>query len=466
MTNQLEGSRYINRTEFAGHSNSPLHKVSGDDSWLYRPQFPESWNRCSLYSLAEWVNGIAFRKIQFSDSGKPVIKIAEIKNGISNQTKFTSDEFHESVHVQAGDMLFSWSGQPETSIGVFWWRGPEGWLNQHIFRVAPSSKVDRTFLYYLLDYLKPHFVGIARNKQTTDLGHITKQDLKDIEVAIPPLREQRAIARELSVLDDKIELNRNMALTLEEVAIALFKFWFVDFDPIHAKERGRWLPGNSLPGLPAKYYDLFPSSLMDSGLGRIPEGWKVGNLANVVELLRHSESPNLRPDDLYHHYSIPAYDQNKMPNLEFGSEIKSTKHRVYRGVVLVSKLNPEIECTWLIDRAVDDKSVCSTEFLVMNPMIPFRQYYVYCLLRSKVFRDQIQSLVTGTSKSHQRAQAKMVLSLPTLLPEKGAVEAFEESIDSVMQRSTDNIRSVQTLAAIRDQLLPELMAGSVAAKDV
>ena len=98
-------------------------------SWLYHPEFPEHWTRQPLYSLAAWVNGLAFRNIQFSADGMPVIKIAEIKGGITGQTKFTQQVFDESVRVKHGDMLFSWSGQPETSIDVFWWYGPEGWLN-------------------------------------------------------------------------------------------------------------------------------------------------------------------------------------------------------------------------------------------------------------------------------------------------------------------------------------------------
>ena len=132
-------------------------------------------------------------------------------------------------------MLFSWSGQPETSIDAFWWRGIEGWLNQHIFRISPITEVDASFFFYLLRYLKPNFVAIARNKQTTGLGHVTRRDLENIEVGLPDLSEQRAIAHILGTLDDKIELNRRMNETLEAMAQALFKSWFVDFDPVHAK---------------------------------------------------------------------------------------------------------------------------------------------------------------------------------------------------------------------------------------
>ena len=220
------------------------------------------------------MNGLAFRNIQFSPTGKPVIKIAEIKGGISEQTKFTNQTFDDSVRIEPGDLLFSWSGQPETSIDAFWWRGPEGWLNQHVFRVTSADCIDAAFFYYLLRYLNPNFVDIARNKQTTGLGHVTKRDLENIEAAFPPLPEQRAIAHVLGTLDDKIELNRRMNETLEAMAGALFKSWFVDFDPVRAKMEGRD------PYLSPEIWDLFPDALDDQDK---PEGWVRGTLSGIAD---------------------------------------------------------------------------------------------------------------------------------------------------------------------------------------
>ena len=188
--------------------------MNSTPGWIYHPPFPKTWTRRRLLSLAHWANGLAFRDIQFSsaaEGGKPVIKIAEIKSGISKQTKYTTQIFDDAVRVRAGDLLFSWSGQPESSIDAHWWRGPEGWLNQHVFRVTPVEGVDTTFFHHLLRYLKPHFVAIARNKQTTGLGHVTRQDLENMIVAVPSLAEQRAIGYVLGALDDKIDLNRRIA---------------------------------------------------------------------------------------------------------------------------------------------------------------------------------------------------------------------------------------------------------------
>ena len=242
-----------------------------DQGDLYYPKHPGHWERRSLYSLAQWVNGLAFRNIQFSSSGLPVIKIAEIKGGLSRQTRFTQQTFDEAVYIRYGDLLFSWSGQPETSIDAFWWRGPDGWLNQHIFRVTPRDDIDRDFFYYLLRYLRANFVGIARNKQTTGLGHITKKDLEDIEAAYPPLAEQRAIADVLGALDDKIEQNRQTAEALERLARAIFRAWFVDFEPVKAKAAG----ADSFPSMPQHVFDSIPTRFVDSEIGPVPEGWEV-----------------------------------------------------------------------------------------------------------------------------------------------------------------------------------------------
>ena len=137
-------------------------------------------------------------------------------------------------------------------------------MNQHIFKVHPKAGCQELYFFYLLKYLNPNFVRIARNKQTTGLGHVTKKDLQNITVGIPSDTEQRAIAHILGSLDDKIELNRRMHETLEAMARAIFKSWFIDFHPVRANAEGRH------PGLPDEISALFPDSFEDSELGEIP----------------------------------------------------------------------------------------------------------------------------------------------------------------------------------------------------
>ena len=141
---------------------------------------PENWTCVSVIESAKFINGAAYKNMHFSDTSdaKPVIKIAELKNGISDNTKYTNTELGDKFKLDTGDILFSWSGSPETSIDTFIWTGGEAWLNQHIFKVVNDNAQERCFTYWLLKHLKPTFIEIAKNKQTTGLGHVTRKDLE------------------------------------------------------------------------------------------------------------------------------------------------------------------------------------------------------------------------------------------------------------------------------------------------
>ena len=136
--------------------------------------------------------------------------------------------------------------------------------NQQINSIIVDSHCEPLFVYYNLSNRKPEIRASASGSAQPILN---KSSFGQLPITIPPLPEQRAIAHVLGTLDDKIELNRRMNETLEEMARALFKSWFVDFDPVRAKMEGRWRRGESLPGLPADHYDLFPDRLVPSELG-------------------------------------------------------------------------------------------------------------------------------------------------------------------------------------------------------
>ena len=329
-----------------------------------------------------------------------------------------------------------------------------------VIRGRPTV-TDNDFAYYLTIWDEVREYAIGQMTGTSGRQRVPTDSLGHLIVPIPPLPEQRAIAHVLGTLDDKIELNRKMNETLEEMARALFKSWFVDFDPVRAKMEGRWRRGESLPGLPADHYDLFPDKLVSSELGEIPEGWAIGNFGDIVAQLRDNENPANSPDTIFSHFSLPAYDASQTPKWELGESIKSAKSRVPQGSVLLSKLNPEIERVWLVDVAADERAVCSTEFLVLEPTPPFQSSYVYCLALSPFFRHQIESLVTGTSKSHQRAPASAILSLEVAMPPTRIIKAFDTTASILLNRSTTLRRESRALAAQRDVLLPKLVSGEV-----
>jgi len=130
-----------------------------------------------LYDFAEYINGTSFKKDEYKAEGVPIIKIAELKNGITGSTQYFTGEKDKKYDVKNGDILFSWSGNPDTSIDVFIWTHGHGILNQHTFNVKTNDDY-KWFVFLMLKYFKSEFAAIASNKQTTGLGHVTVADLK------------------------------------------------------------------------------------------------------------------------------------------------------------------------------------------------------------------------------------------------------------------------------------------------
>jgi type I restriction enzyme S subunit len=204
MNGALEGiARAIFRAWFVDFE--PVHaKAAGATSFRGMPQdlfdslpvqfqqskigeIPNSWTTESLIEQADWINGAAYKDMHFSKEpdALPVVKIAELKKGIGAKTQFTNTDLGSRYRITTGELMFSWSGSPETSIDAFIWALGNGWLNQHIFAVRPNGKKNSGYLFALLKYLKPKLIEIAKNKQTTGLGHVTREDMARLQVCEP-----------------------------------------------------------------------------------------------------------------------------------------------------------------------------------------------------------------------------------------------------------------------------------------
>jgi type I restriction enzyme S subunit len=432
--------------------------ISSEQNPLYAPVFPSDWKPYSLYELAEWVNGMAFRNISFSNIGKPVIKIAEIKDGITGQTKFTEEEYDKVYLLTEGDMLFSWSGQPETSIDTFWYHGPAGWLNQHIFKVLPKNDCEYGFFYYLLKYLKPNFIRIASNKQTTGLGHVTKKDLQNIKVRIPNKNLQRAIAHILGALDDKIELNRKMNQTLEEIARSIYKSWFVDFDPVKKKEAGE------PTGLPEEIDKLFPSEFEESELGMIPKGWREVSASDLFQI---SPSVSLKKGEL-----ARCAEMSNLPTSGFLVTKTSTKPynggaKFLRNDVLLARITPCLENgKTAIAHFLAPKEIGfgSTEFIVLRGKANVSYHFVYCLARDANFRAHCIASMVGSS-GRQRVQNACFDNYRTAISATDLFLPFSKVVEPLFQDIITGGSEAEVLSNIRDTLLPLLLSGKLQIKD-
>ena len=323
-------------------------------------------------------------------------------------------------------------------------------LNTTLY-VRDFKENDPRFVSYLL-----RGIDFSGHSDKAAVPGLNRNHMHEEPVRIPTdVGEQRAIAHILGTLDDKIELNRRMNETLEAMARALFKSWFVDFDPARAKMGGRDT------GLPQDIADLFPDRLVDSEMGEIPEGWTVFRLDQLAFHHTKSTSPYRFPDLEYEHFSIPAYDAAQHPTIEKGGAIRSNKTLVQENAVLLSKLNPRIARVWVPDDASDRPQICSTEFLVFTPRSPANRSLLFALFMDQRFRALLKSLVTGTSKSHQRVPPKALKAQEVLAGSPKVFAVFGEAIGDMLSRTLRNRSEAATLAALRDTLLPQLIAGQL-----
>lgn len=305
----------------------------------------------------------------------------------------------------------------------------EAYMTEHAVVIVGNELADTKYLAYLLSIMQLGHLSA----QSAQPG-LSVQTLSKLSIDIPDLSTQQQIAAILGALDDKIELNRRINANLEEQAQALFKSWFVDFEPFR------------------------DGPFVDSELGKIPKGWKVEVLSNFAKVTKKGISPSV--SETYNHYSIPAYDDAQFPEKQSGRAIKSGKYIVYDNSVLLSKLNPRIKRLWFI-KAAEENAICSTEFIPIqtknNDLISF----VFYLIDSDIFYQQALSLANGATGSHQRFHVEDIMQIPFAWNEDIAI-GFAQKTNCILQKIEDNIRENQTLSALRDTLLPKLMAGEIA----
>ncbi len=350
------------------------------------------------------------------------------------------------------------------------------WVNNHAHILQGNASGVTRFLCYALQIadVKSYLSGSTRPK-------LTQGDMKQIPIPCPPVDTQQAIACILGTLDDKIELNRRMNETLEGMARAIFKSWFVDFDPVRAKAQRKdaeaqrrkekqgqdsfasWRLGGS--ALNPAIADLFPDAFEASELGEIPKGWEVTGLYAVATLKKESVKPMRAPAKLWEHYSIPAFDAGRIPVVETGTNIKSSKYRVPIASVLVSKLNPRFPRVWLPDVQDEEAAICSTEFMPFVPLHNAWRPFLYELIKSDAVQQGIQERVTGSTGSRQRARPKDVAEMHVIVPSTELIETFGRTVGPLHEKTLTCICESRTLAALRDTLLPKLISGELRIPD-
>lgn len=389
---------------------------------------PSEWRSLPLEDSVEEIIDYRGKTPRKVSSGIPLITAKVVKNGrIETPDEFIALEDYDGWMrrgmPRAGDVLLT----TEAPLGeVAQLDDRKIALAQRLVALRGKSGVlDNDFLKYLLQSKLVQDQLRSRASGTTVLG-IKQSELRKVTLIFPSLPEQKAIAAVLGALDDKIELNRRMSATLEAMAQALFQSWFVD--PL---------------------------------VNGLPENWRESTVADVLTFNRQTVNPSKFPDEVFAHYSLPAFDEGRIPKSEMGSSIKSHKLLVPRDAILLSKLNPHIPRIWFPNIASSHRAVASTEFLVAQPKAGFSREFIYCLFTSSDFVAHFATLVTGTTGSHQRVKSDSVLQMNLEIAPAETIEKFFELAKPILQRNWQNICESTTLAAIRDALLPKLLSGKI-----
>ena len=416
------------------------------------------WLRCTVAEACSAIDYGLTRAASDRPSGHRFLRITDIVSGQIdwNTVPYVTvdSKTAEKYRLYHGDIVLARTGA-STGASAYVTSPPPAVFASYLVRLRARTSFEGRFLAYYLrserfvDYMR----GVLGDKSAQPNASASTMTAAPFCAPRDP-REQHAIAHVLGTLDDKIELNRRMNETLEAMARALFKSWFVDFDPIRAKMEGRDT------GLPPDIADLFPDRLMDSELGEVPEGWQVATLAEHIEVnprrsLRKGQTAPYLPMA-----NMPT--RGHMPDAiavrAFGSGM-----RFANGDTLVARITPCLENgkTAYINFLTDSEvGWGSTEYIVLKPRPALPNQFAYFLARSARFREFAIRNMSGTS-GRQRVPPTALRGFLMVVPPSRVSARFGEVAGSLIERASKAGHESRTLAALRDTLLPRLISGEI-----
>jgi type I restriction enzyme, S subunit len=394
--------------------------------------------------------------------GPRFLRITDIQNGVVNWANvpycpITADN-HKKYRLQAGDIVVARTGN---STGEnFLYRGDEDAVFASYlirFRID-RQKADPGFVWYNLRS-RDWWNFINNSKTGSAQAGANAKILGLFPLNLPSLSEQRAIAHILGALDDKIELNRRMNETLEAIARALFKSWFVDFDPVLAKSEGRD------PGLTKSLADLFPDSFEDSELGEIPKGWPVKLLSDLCSTqygytARATSEPVgpklLRVMDINKQHWI---DWSTVPHCEILAESKAAYSLNVGDIVVARMADPGKSA--IVEEEVE--AVFASYLVRLKTESLAQSYFIYSFLKSDQYSDYAEGSKSGSVQANMNA--RVIVGAPLVVPPTKLLARFLDAVLPLRRHLVANVRGSHTLAALRDTLLPKLISGELRIED-
>ena len=343
------------------------------------------------------------------------------------QIDFKTHEKFKRSQLEENDILFSMAGAYLGKNALVKKEMLPANTNQAlaILRLNKSLALPRYINYYLI---QPKMIDYINNMSGQSAQpNINFQEISSLELLLPPLKEQKIISESLTSLDDKIDLLQRQNKILEELAQTLFRQWFIE---------------------------------------EANDEWKEYEIRDFATHKKISIKPAENPNDSFLHFSLPAFDTNKEPNIELGSDIKSNKYQVESFSILMSKLNPKTPRIWDIYFEPNENSICSTEFQVVQPNNKSLFPFISTLLKSPKVTGELAMSASGTSGSHQRVKPEDIFNISFATPSIDRMKEFSELLEPNYLKQMKNQNQIQTLENMRDTLLPKLMSGEVKIQQV
>ena len=437
------------------------------------------WPKVPLNEITDLTLSSVDKKSKANEKGVQLCNYMDVYSNsfISENLKFMEATATEreiaNCSLFAGDVVITKDSEQHDDIGVpalVREDIPGLVCGYHLAILRPRSPaVDGAYLFYGLNDsgAQQQFHSYANG--VTRFG-LRKADIGLVEISLPPLPEQRRIADILGALDDKIELNRRMNETLEQMARALYKSWFVDFDPVRAKMDGRWRRGEPLPGLPAELYDLFPDRLVRSEVGEIPDGWEVRELSDCMEVARglSYKGSGLTSEGIPMHNLNSVYEGGgyKDDGIKYYSGDFKERHITLPNDVLVANTEQGhdrllIGFAAIVPKRFGERGLFSHHLYRVRPKeaSELSPDFICHILNTHSIHHGISGYANGTTVNMLPVDA---LKLPSItIPPARLVAMFSGMAQTARLRQEQIILESRTLVSQREALLPKLISGAL-----
>jgi type I restriction enzyme, S subunit len=437
------------------------------------------WKEVALTELADLSGGFAFKSGDYAEAGRFVLRTLNIADDGSiskDDAVYLPEQLspqYARFELQPDDTLFVMVGATLGKVGYVRAKDLPALLNQNMWLIrARPGVADPRYVHYSFRHFVKESLGWASGSARSFLR---RDDTRNLRMPAPPLPEQRAIAHILGTLDDKIELNRKQNETLEAMARTLFKAWFVDFEPVHAKQEGRWQRGQSLPGLPAHLYDLFPNQIRQSEFGEAPDGWKYAPLRELASIISKGTTPTkdalkavsdpakiyyLKVKDIAEDGEVSRKSLELIPSSIHESVLKRSILRIDD---LLFSIAGTIGRVAIVDKELDNSN-CNQAiaFVRLKDKANF-QSLCWLTLRSKKTQDFVESKIVQGVQAN--ASLATIGAIPVLVPTDGVLSTWNEFVRPLMQELNANQSQSRIVTRLRETLLPKLISGELRVPD-